>query len=122
MCHTTFSLSTYSEREITSICFTSDKVLDALESLKIDSCPGPDTIQAVFFAKCKQSLCNPLAAAMNDVLNTHFPEIWKRAVVIPILKKGNKLPAENYRPISLTNTPSKFIKKFNEGTYIIFPN
>ena len=106
----TLPLST--EREITSICFTPDKVQGALESLKINSSPGPGDTQAVFLSKCKQSLCNPLAAAMNDILNTgHFPEIWKTAVVIPIFKKGNKLLAANYRPISLTCTPCKCMEK-----------
>ena len=53
-----------------------------------------------------------MATAMNDIMNAeYFPESWKEAVVIPIFKKGNKLLAENYRPISLTSTPCKFMEK-----------
>ena len=104
--------NTYSAREITTIRFTPEKVKCALESLKTDSSPGPDGVQAVFLSRCRESLCIPMATAMNDIMNAeYFPESWKEAVVIPIFKKGNKLLAENYRPISLTSTPCKCMEK-----------
>lgn len=102
----------YSPAEINEITFTPEKVKIALESLKVDSSPGPDQIPAVFLSKCCQSLCKPLSIVMNNILNSgDFPEIWKKAVVIPIYKKGNKLLPENYRPISLTSTICKCLKK-----------
>ena len=36
-----------------------------------------------------------------------FPELWSKAVIIPIYKKGNPNDADNYRGISLTSVFSK---------------
>ena len=39
------------------------------------------------------------------------PEIWKRANITDILKKGDKKLAENYRLISLTPVPGKLLER-----------
>ena len=38
------------------------------------------------------------------------PHEWKHANVVPILKKGNRCKAENYRPVSLTSVVCKLIE------------
>jgi len=35
------------------------------------------------------------------------PSSWKKALIIPIPKKGNLSKIENYRPISITEVPRK---------------
>jgi hypothetical protein len=37
----------------------------------------------------------------------HFPVQWEKAVIVPILKKGNSSFVRNYRPISLLNNFSE---------------
>jgi len=39
-----------------------------------------------------------------------LPDLWKKANVTPILKKGNKFQPSNYRPISLTSQVVKLIE------------
>lgn len=44
--------------------------------------------------------------------NNFFPEKWREAIIIPILKpNADKTNAQNYRPISLTNVLCKVVEK-----------
>lgn len=104
--------STYLMMEKTDIIFTPEKIEDAIKSLKLDSSPGPDHIPTVFIKRCAGSLSGPLSSVMNNILETgSFPDIWKKAVVVPIYKGGNRQLPENYRPISLTSTLCKCMEK-----------
>ena len=38
------------------------------------------------------------------------PHEWKHANVVPVLKKGNRCNAENFRPVSLTSVVCKLIE------------
>lgn len=108
----TLPLETYSRTEITNIIFTAEKVETAITSLKPNSSPGPDEITPVFLKNCVQVLKEPLSHLLNTIMSTgDFPLAWKRAVVTPIYKKGNKQHAENYRPISLTSALCKCMEK-----------
>jgi hypothetical protein len=49
-----------------------------------------------------------LARLLDITMNNHaIPEDWKKAIVIPIYKGGDRLIFGNYRPISLTSVVSK---------------
>ncbi|GBO38462.1 putative RNA-directed DNA polymerase from transposon BS [Araneus ventricosus] len=55
-----------------------------------------------------------LTEIINNIFNfSYFPNAWKTAVVVPILKPGKDptIP-ENYRPISLLSTLSKITENF----------
>ena len=46
-----------------------------------------------------------LAAPLTEVINCSiesgkFPDKWKEALVVPILKKGDATEMKNYRPVS----------------------
>ena len=49
-----------------------------------------------------------------------FPELWKRATVIPLFKGGDRAAVENYRPISLLPLPGKLIEKIAHKKIITF--
>lgn len=54
----------------------------------------------------------PLTKIINlCIRNKIFPKCMKRALVIPVFKKGNIEEAENYRPISLLPIISKIFEK-----------
>ena len=40
-----------------------------------------------------------------------FPETWKEAIVVPILKKGDPTDPKNYRPVSCLAAASKVLEK-----------
>ena len=97
-------METYSGTVINTIVFTQKYVENAIMSLKPNSSPGIDEIPPVFLKECVETLKQPLADFLNNIMQSgKFPEMWKVALVTPIFKKGNKQHAENYRPISLTS-------------------
>ena len=50
----------------------------------------------------------PLAIIMNRSLSEgRFPEVWKRSLVMPLYKKGDKTAPNNYRPVSLLSNVGK---------------
>ena len=49
-----------------------------------------------------------------------FPNYFKNAKVIPILKSGNKNLVSNYRPIYLLTTLSKVLEKLIKGLVKFF--
>ena len=58
-------------------------------------------------------LDTPITHIINTPITTGvFPEHWKNAVVIPILKKGDvKTDVNNYRPVSCLVAASKVLEK-----------
>jgi hypothetical protein len=51
----------------------------------------------------------PYLARLLDVTvnNAAFPSDWKKAIVVPIYKGGNRSLVSNYRPVSLTSVVCK---------------
>ena len=73
---------------------------------------GTIVFQISLFKSLKNSLVSPLAIIFNKSMNTGiFPNIMKKAEVIPLFKGGSKLVTSNYRPISLLLTISKLLEK-----------
>ena len=51
---------------------------------------------------CSQSLTLPLKNILEHFIKKgKFPEIWKKANVVPVHKREDKMLVKNYRPISL---------------------
>jgi len=72
---------------------------------------GPDGLPPLLFKKLKYSLCQPLAMLYNQFMSVAYvPCAWKRAVVVPVFKKGVSGLVQNYRPISLTCVVSKIME------------
>lgn len=88
------------------------EVLSVLRSLDPKKGAGPDGIPAFFVKECAQSLAFPLARLFNQSLDTGtFPNLWKRATIIPIHKCGDKKNIKNYRPICKISTFAKSFEK-----------
>ena len=57
-------------------------------------------------------LAKPLSEIINaSVESGIFPDLWKEAIVVPILKKGDPKDPKNYRPVSCLSAASKILEK-----------
>ena len=73
--------------------------------------PGPDGVPACILRFCANSLSKPLLKLFSLSLETSlFPSIWKESFIIPLLKKGSKSEASNYRGISKLSAIPKFFE------------
>ena len=69
---------------------------------------GHDEISSRLIKELKFELIEPLQIIMKKIIKDEtFPDIWKKAKVIPLYKKGDPKDAGNYRPISLLPALSK---------------
>ena len=57
-------------------------------------------------------LVRPLTLVFNQLLSVAVvPSDWKKAVIVPVFKKGAAGSVANYRPISLTSIMSKLMER-----------
>ncbi|KAG6465020.1 hypothetical protein O3G_MSEX014883 [Manduca sexta] len=97
---------------LTLIKFKDSQVLKVLKRLDRYKGAGADGIPSVFVANCASALAKPLAFIYNKSLATGiFPSIWKKALIIPLYKNGNKNLINNYRPISILLVFAKVFEK-----------
>ena len=75
------------------------KIINGLDANKAH---GYDGISIKMVKICSRAIAKPLCIIFKNCLNEGiFPNIWKKANVVPIHKKGDKRIISNYRPISL---------------------
>ena len=59
-----------------------------------------------------------MAVPLHYIYKKSLEEEWKQAKVVPIYKKGSKIKASNYRPISLTSMPCKVMESLIRDTIL----
>jgi hypothetical protein len=97
---------------ISKIHISVDVVEKHLKRLNPNKGAGCDGIPPIFWQKCAKTLSLPISLIYNNSLrNGLFPNIWKKAHIVPIHKKGTKTKIENYRGISILNTIGKVFEK-----------
>ena len=73
---------------------------------------SPDGIPSIFLKKTADTISAPLCHIFcRSLVTGSVPEMWKKAIIRPIHKKGSKLKPSNYRPISLTCVTSKVLER-----------
>ena len=78
-------------------------VFKLLDKIDVSKASGPDCIPGRILQKLARELAPVLHFIFEQSLNTgDLPAEWTLANVAPIFKKGSKLQAVNYRPVSLT--------------------
>ena len=107
------TMSEFEGELLENIEFTKEEVLKRLKELDPGKSSGPDNIHPVMLKELATDISEFLALFFRKSLDeSDIPEIWKRANVVPIFKKGNHHEPENYRPISLTCIACKIMEKF----------
>lgn len=99
-----------------------NEIQATLKQMKPYKSPGPDSIPNVLLKKLPFTALSWLTGLINKCIKfSHWPESFKIAKVIPILK-GSKSPSEaqNYRPISLLNSMGKILEKIIHNRIIAF--
>ena len=94
-----------------SITFSPYMIAIALSKRNDHSSLGPDNIPYTVLKNGGYHLHMQLSRLFQLCLNKGMvPMEWKAAHVTPILKKGNKKKAANYRPVSLTSCICKVME------------
>ena len=102
-----FSFPKFTFQEVSS-----SEVSKYLHSLKSRKTGGTNQIPAFIYEILEPLIINPLTHIVNLSLKSHeFPDVWKKALVIPIFKSGKRSLPNNYRPISLLPILSKVLEK-----------
>lgn len=88
------------------------EVNSIIMSLRTSSAPGCDKIPTSVLKTYRSLLIGPITHVCNlSLLNGIFPTCFKKAIVIPVHKSGDKKIPSNYRPISLLSVLSKVLEK-----------
>ena len=91
---------------------TRETVSRILASFRGGSSPGCDGISIETLKECKEHILEPLTHIVNRSFRENvFPRIYKKAILIPLFKKGDPTDPSNYRPISLLSVIGKLIEK-----------
>ena len=102
---------------IDSLHLTVSGVAHLLRALKVHKTHGPDGISPHLLKEPANSIAPMLTLIYQASLKQQkVPVDWKKALVVPIFKKGECTCPTNYRPISLTCIPCKIFG------YIIYSN
>ena len=82
-----------------------------IEQLDIHKAWGPDDIHPQLIKECAKQLKLPLKLLFTQSLKDgQVPNVWKKANVTPLFKKGDRHAPTNYRPISLTSVVCKLLE------------
>ena len=87
-------------------------VRSALLQLNQTKASGPDNFSAKIILECADQLVSPLTKIFAKSVETGvFPNLWKEANIIPVLKKDDRRNPANYRSISLISLFGKVLEK-----------
>ena len=87
---------------------TRDEIKESIQALKSGKAAGIDEISGEFIKSAQDVILPFLFRLFNKMYETSFyPVEWCKAVIVPILKKGNDSDPDNYRGISLLSVISK---------------
>ena len=99
-------------RGMPAINITFEDIECAIRSLKSNVSGTPEEIPALFVKMTCASLLAPLKIIFNQTLSQgEVPLFWKKAIVVPLHKKGLRSLPCNYRPVSLTSVFCRLLEK-----------
>ena len=91
---------------------STDLVRAVLENIPVNKACGPDGVSARIIRECSDALSVPMAKICRlSIGQGVFPELWKRANVVPVFKKGSVKDPRCYRSVSLIPLFGKILEK-----------
>lgn len=114
------NLPTFPQRTQAKVAFPDlvlDIVLSAISELNDKLSLTPEGFPSFFIKRSRMGIAYPLLRIINySMMSGSLPDLWKCAIVSPLLKKSPAYLAANYRPISLISSFGKvmeiLIKKY----------
>ncbi|KAL1446132.1 hypothetical protein WDU94_005544 [Cyamophila willieti] len=98
-----------------------EEVEKAIKMLKNNKAPGEDGITAEVLKAGGNVTAKEIHKLILEVWeNEDLPQEWTEALIIPILKKGDKLNCNNYRGIALLNNTYKILSKIVQKRLEVF--
>ena len=93
--------------------FTPGGTENAIRLAKSSTVIGPDGMRTIHLKRLTHDAINYLTSIFNlSIKAGHMPEIWHKAIIIPILKPGkDSVFSKNWRPISLLSQAAKTLEK-----------
>ena len=92
-----------------------------LNDIKVDKAMGTDGISPRTLWETRGFISEALAEMFKASLKQgRIPSDWKKAIIVPIYKKGRRDMHENYRPVSLTCVISKVMEKIIRDALVSF--
>ena len=99
-----------------SFVITQQDLYRAILSTKDKLTETPEQIPPYFIKRVFKSLLIPLLYFYNhSIAHNVVPSQWKRSVVVPIYKKGDRMQPSNYRPIALTSSFCRILETILSG-------
>ena len=106
------SMFSWTNKTLSEIRFCDDDILKIINNLDSNKAHSHDMISIRMLKLCGNSICKPLRIIFKNCLaKGYFPEMWKKANVIPIHKKNDKQSIKNYRPVSLLPICGKIFER-----------
>ena len=82
----------YTDQRLDSVEFNEAKLIAFVYALDVNKVHGWDEVSIRMVKICGESLVKPLISIFTFSLNSgKFPEDWKKANVVPVYKKGDKV-------------------------------
>ena len=89
-----------------------EQVLEIVQKLKNSKATGLDDIDTSTLKLVIHDILPALTHIINLSLSSlTFPKSWKLSKIIPLLKKGDPLNPQNYRPVALLSVLSKVLER-----------
>lgn len=87
------------------------EILNIINKMDTTKSAGVDKISVIILKKISTHIVQPFTHIVNKSISEGiFPNIFKKAEIIPIYKSGDPKNATNYRPISLISNLSKIFE------------
>lgn len=87
---------------------TREEVIEQLKRLKMEKAPGEDGLENEVWRYMPKSIGEAMVNLLNKIWKGGgIPQEWKKGVICPIFKKGDKKETKNYRGVTLMDTAYK---------------
>ena len=91
---------------------SSREIAKIIKSISGKKAAGCDDIPAHFLKKISPKLIKPLTYMVNKcIFENTFPKVMKKANIVPLYKKKDKLDKDNYRSVNLLPVLSKILER-----------